>query len=146
MGIVHKEGYTLCFDGVTAPPTNSPTESCPYTYGFDGVWSCGAGTRPCKKKECNDESVCTEGCWNGDKCRECICKTDYIDDGVDEFGRRTCAPPPTKSPTLAPTTKSPTKSPTNSPTTKSPTNSPTNSPTTKSPTKSPTNSPTTKSP
>merc|ERR1712100_993311 len=25
--IVHKEGYTLCFDGVTAPPTNSPTNS-----------------------------------------------------------------------------------------------------------------------
>ena len=78
---------------------------CPYT--VNGVWSCGQGTRPCTANavagyddQCVVFSKCTEGCWTGTMCKECVCQHGYIANGKDEHNRRICVERPKQDRTL----------------------------------------------
>ena len=71
------------------------TPTCPYQVG--DMWSCGTGTRPCVantvtgfKDKCPDQKSCSNDCWSGTTCKECVWQDKYLGNGLDQFDRQQC--------------------------------------------------------
>lgn len=71
------------------------TGSCPYK---NTVWSCNSGTRPCVANAVAGwdnlcpatEAECTEHCWSGSSCSECVCQDGLVPNITNTADRLTC--------------------------------------------------------
>ena len=84
--------------------TLADTNPCPYLVtndNVDGVWSCGSGTRPCSANVVvgwddlcpTTEVECTQDCWTGSLCRECVCQDGLVPDTTNTADRLECIEP-----------------------------------------------------
>lgn len=91
--------------------TFGDTNPCPYLVTndhVDGVWSCGSGTRPCSanavagwEDACpTTEAQCTDHCWTGSLCRECVCQDGLVPDTSNTDDRLECIEPESSNYTL----------------------------------------------